>query len=45
VQEASRRYLASAALTTVVVGDAGRVADQLRALAPVEVTGGDDGAA
>jgi predicted Zn-dependent peptidase len=41
VQEASRRYLAAAGLTTVVVGDAARVADQLRTLAPVEVTQGD----
>jgi predicted Zn-dependent peptidase len=40
VQEASRRYLAAAALTTVVVGDAARVAEQLRTLAPVEISGG-----
>jgi predicted Zn-dependent peptidase len=39
VQEASRRYLAAPGLTTVVVGDAARVADQLRAVAPVEVIG------
>jgi predicted Zn-dependent peptidase len=44
VQEASRRYLAPEALTTVVVGDAGRAAGQLRALAPVEITAGGDGA-
>ncbi|GAA3153485.1 pitrilysin family protein [Blastococcus jejuensis] len=43
VQEAARRYLAPAGLTAVVVGDAARVADQLRTLAPVEVTGGGDG--
>lgn len=41
VQEASRRYLAPAALTTVIVGDAGRVAEQLRTLGPVEVGGGE----
>jgi len=40
VQEASRRYLGAAALTAVVVGDAERVADPLRALAPVTVAGG-----
>ena len=34
---------ALALLTAVVVGDAGRVADQLRTLAPVEITGGGDG--
>ena len=39
VQEASRRYLGAAALTAVVVGDAERVADPLRALAPVTVAG------
>jgi zinc protease len=39
VQEVSRRYLAAAALTAVVVGDAERVAEPLRALAPVSVTG------
>jgi predicted Zn-dependent peptidase len=38
VQEAARRYLAPAALTAVVVGDAEHAADQLRALGPVEVT-------
>jgi len=38
VQEASRRYLAPAALTAVVVGDAERVTDALRALGPVDVT-------
>jgi predicted Zn-dependent peptidase len=40
VHEASRRYLSPAGLTAVVVGDAARVADQLRVLAPVEVTSG-----
>lgn len=40
VHEASRRYLSPAGLTAVVVGDAARVADQVRALAPVEVTSG-----
>jgi len=39
VLEASRRYLAASALTTVVVGDAGQVAESLGALAPVSVTG------
>jgi predicted Zn-dependent peptidase len=43
VQEASRRYLAAASLTAVVVGDSGRVADQLRALAPVTITTGTEG--
>jgi predicted Zn-dependent peptidase len=43
VLEASRRYLSASGLTAVVVGDAGRVADQLRTLAPLEVTGGGDG--
>jgi predicted Zn-dependent peptidase len=43
VQEASRRYLAPTALTTLVVGDAERVAAQLRTLAPVEITAGGDG--
>jgi predicted Zn-dependent peptidase len=38
VLEASRRYLAASALTTVVVGDAGRVAESLGALAPVSVS-------
>ncbi|SNR74947.1 M16 family metallopeptidase [Blastococcus mobilis] len=38
VQEASRRYLAPSALTAVVLGDAGRVADQLEPLAPVSIT-------
>jgi predicted Zn-dependent peptidase len=44
VQEVSRRYLAASALSAVVVGDAEPVAGQLRALAPVRVTGtaGDD---
>ena len=37
VQEASHRYLASAGLTAVVVGDAERVAGRLGALAPVSV--------
>ena len=37
VQEASRRYLAASALTTVVVGDAAQVTDALEALAPVSV--------
>jgi zinc protease len=39
VQEASRRYLSVSALTAVVVGDAERVAEPLRALAAVRVTG------
>jgi zinc protease len=39
VQEASQRYLASSALTAVVVGDAGEVGEPLRALAPVTVAG------
>jgi zinc protease len=38
VQQAARTYLAPEALTTVVVGDAARVADGLGALGPVEVT-------
>jgi predicted Zn-dependent peptidase len=38
VQEASRRYLAAAGLTAVVLGDAGQVAGQLETLAPVSVT-------
>ena len=38
VAEASRRWLAPAGLTTVVVGDAEVVAEPLRALGPVEVT-------
>jgi zinc protease len=38
VQEASRRYLASSGLTAVLLGDAGRITDQLEALAPVSVT-------
>jgi zinc protease len=37
VQEAAHRYLASTALTAVVVGDAARVAGPLGALAPVSV--------
>jgi zinc protease len=37
VREASRRYLASTGLTAVVLGDAGQVAGQLEALAPVSV--------
>jgi zinc protease len=37
VQEAARRVLQPAGLTAVVVGDAGRVADPLRAFGPVEV--------
>jgi zinc protease len=40
VQEASRRYLATAGLTAVVVGDADKVAEPLRALAAVDVTEG-----
>ena len=40
VQEASARYLAPGGLTAVVVGDADRVGEQLRALGPVETTGG-----
>ena len=38
VQEAARRYLAPSALTAVVVGDARRIAEPLRALGSVEVT-------
>ncbi|SFO92326.1 Predicted Zn-dependent peptidase [Geodermatophilus dictyosporus] len=38
VQDAARRYLAPASLTAVVVGDAERVTDSLRALGPVDVT-------
>ena len=38
VTEASRRWLAPAGLTAVVVGDADEAADQLRALGPVEVS-------
>jgi predicted Zn-dependent peptidase len=37
VQEAARRVLQPAALTGVVVGDAGQVADPLRTFGPVEV--------
>jgi predicted Zn-dependent peptidase len=37
VQEAARRFLQPSGLTAVVVGDAGRVADPLRAFGPVEV--------
>jgi hypothetical protein len=37
VQAAARRYLQPTGLTAVVVGDAGRVADELRALGPVDV--------
>ena len=40
VQDAAVRYLAPEALTAVVVGDAGRVAPELAALAPVTVTRG-----
>jgi zinc protease len=40
VLAASERYLASSALTAVVVGDADRVAEPLRTLAPVTVAGG-----
>jgi zinc protease len=39
VQEVSARYLAASALTAVVVGDADRIAGQLRPLAPVSVAG------
>jgi zinc protease len=38
VQEASRRYLAASALTTVVVGDASTIVEPLGALAPVSVS-------
>jgi zinc protease len=46
VQAASRRYLAASSLTAVVLGDAERIAEPLRALATVRVgedsaTGGD----
>jgi predicted Zn-dependent peptidase len=44
VAEAAQRYLAPGALTTVVVGDADRVADPLRALARVEVGAPAEGA-
>ncbi|MGK5113155.1 MULTISPECIES: M16 family metallopeptidase [unclassified Geodermatophilus] len=37
VQAAARRYLQPIGLTAVVVGDAARVADELRALGPVDV--------
>jgi zinc protease len=43
VQAAAQRYLQPAALTAVVVGDAARVADDLRALGPVEVTAPQEG--
>ncbi|WP_324274139.1 hypothetical protein [Blastococcus brunescens] len=43
VQEASRRYLASSALTVVVVGDADRIAEPLGALAPVSLRAGAPG--
>jgi predicted Zn-dependent peptidase len=39
VLEAAARYLAAPSLTAVIVGDAEKVADPLRRLAPVEVTG------
>jgi zinc protease len=39
VLAAAARYLAAPALTAVIVGDAEKVADPLRRLAPVEVTG------
>ncbi len=38
VQQAARRHFAPAALTGVVVGDAERVTDALRALGPVDVS-------
>jgi predicted Zn-dependent peptidase len=44
VAEAAQRYLAPGALTTVVVGDADRVAGPLRALARVEVGASAEGA-
>jgi zinc protease len=44
VQEAARRVLQPAGLTAVVVGDAGRVADSLRAFGPVEVVAPTDAA-
>jgi predicted Zn-dependent peptidase len=40
VLAASERYLASSALTAVVVGDADRVAEPLRTLAPVTIADG-----
>jgi zinc protease len=43
VQEVSLRYLAAEALTAVVVGDSGRIAGQLGALAPITVTTAPDG--
>jgi predicted Zn-dependent peptidase len=42
VAEAARRYLAPGGLTTVVVGDADRVAGPLRALGQVEVAADAD---
>ncbi len=42
LQEAARRYLAPGVLTAVVVGDAGVVAEPLRTLGPVEVSGAAD---
>jgi len=42
VQEASLRYLAPEALTAVVVGDSGRIAGQLQALAPTSITTDQD---
>jgi zinc protease len=41
VEEAARRYLSPSALTAVVVGDAGRVAEPLRTLGPVEIAAGE----
>jgi predicted Zn-dependent peptidase len=42
VQEAARRYLATPALTTVVVGDADRVSSALAALGPVVVAAAEE---
>jgi zinc protease len=43
VQDVSLRYLAADGLTAVVVGDSGRIAGNLQALAPVTVTTDRDG--
>jgi zinc protease len=44
VQEAARRFLQPGGLTAVTVGDAGQVADPLRAFGPVEVVPSADAA-
>jgi predicted Zn-dependent peptidase len=43
VTDAARRYLQPSALTTVIVGDADRIADPLGALGAVEIGGGEAG--